>query len=482
MSHPLSRHRPISHLIRRATGACLITVLLGSCGQSPAPEVTATRAMARGAGDPSCAIALAPHTGTGRNDLEIRRWQTALAHGRTELAYLERLGWAYVAKARASADNGYYVLAEQTAGCLNDRQPGAPEALLLRGHVLHQMHRFAEAEEVARRLVQVRGLSFDHGLLGDVLMERGQTEAAAIEYQAMMDERPGPQAYARAAHLRWLKGDLSGALQAMRLAVRSTDRRDPDAAWGYVRLASYERQAGHDAQADALIDAALQLHPDYPAALLERGRHALVTGAVESAIATLAQAVAQVPLPDYQWSLIEALRAAHHDTEASALAQQMKQRGPVEDPRTLAIYLATRGEDVGTALQLARAELRARADVVSLDTLAWALHAAGRTSEAWALSQRVIASGTRDARLCLHIGVIARAAGAEAAAQEWLGRATALQQMLLPSERILLVAQPQPATESPNPISVRRPTRPAAATTSSADSDRRRLAVNMQSN
>jgi len=477
MNRQPSRHRPGSRLIRRLTGTCLMTMLLGSCGQSPAPGAMTTRAVARGAADPSCAVALAPHAGTDRNDLEIRRWQAALAHERTELAYLERLGWAYVAKARVSADNGYYVLAGQTATCLDDRQPGAPEALLLRGHVLHQLHRFAAAEAVARRLVQVRGLSFDHGLLGDVLMERGRVKAAAVEYQAMMDERPGPQAYARAAHLRWLRGDLSGALQAMRLAVRSTDRRDPDAAWGYVRLASYERQAGHDAQADALIDAALQLHPDYPMALLERGRHALATGAIEAAIATLARAVAQVPLPDYQWSLIEALRTAHRNAEADALAQQMKQRGLVEDPRTLAVYLASRGEDVGTALRLARAELRARADVTSLDTLAWALQAAGRTAEAWALSQRVIASGTRDARLCLHTGVIATAVGAATAAHQWLDRATALQQMLLPSERALLAAQSRALAEPANKVSVRRPPGPAAATTSSADHDRRRLAV-----
>jgi tetratricopeptide (TPR) repeat protein len=477
MSHQLSRHRSVSRLIRRVTATCLLTVLVGSCGKPPAPGVTTTRAVDQGAAGHSCAIALIPHAGTARSDREIQRWQAALGHGRTELAYLERLGWAYVAKARVSADNGYYLLAEQTAACLDERWPGAPEALLLRGHVLHQLHRFAAAEAVARRLVQARGLSFDHGLLGDVLMERGQVDAAAVEYQAMMDERPGPQAYARAAHLRWLKGDLSGALQAMRLAVRSTDRRDPDAAWGYVRLASYERQAGHDAQAEALIDEALQLHPDYPAALLERGRHALAMGAVETAIATLARAVAQVPLPDYQWSLIEALRVAHQDAEAEALAQEMKRRGPVEDPRTLAIYLASRGEDLGIALRLARAELKARTDAASLDALAWALRANGRTTEAWALSQRVITSGTRDARLCLHTGVIARAAGAQAAAREWLGRATALQQMLLPSERTLLAAQSRPSTESPTRASVRRPTGPAAVTTSSADHERRRLAV-----
>ena len=50
---------------------------------------------------------------------------------------------------------------------------------LLRGHVLHQLHRFQEAEQIARRLTAKRQFVLDYGLLGDVLMEQGRlTEAA----------------------------------------------------------------------------------------------------------------------------------------------------------------------------------------------------------------------------------------------------------------------------------------------------------------
>ena len=57
-------------------------------------------------------------------------------------------------RGRASRnDPDAYTVAEQAAACLESMQPDDPAALLLRGHVLHQMHRFSEAEAIARRLV-----------------------------------------------------------------------------------------------------------------------------------------------------------------------------------------------------------------------------------------------------------------------------------------------------------------------------------------
>ena len=74
-----------------------------------------------------------------------------------ELSLVERLGWAFVEAARNEEDDGYYLLAERTAGAIDTLWPGSPESALLRGHVLVNLHRFAEAEEIAQRLVADRG-------------------------------------------------------------------------------------------------------------------------------------------------------------------------------------------------------------------------------------------------------------------------------------------------------------------------------------
>src|SRR5262245_26048241 len=123
----------------------------------------------------ACQAVLAPVTSedAGALDRQIGAAQEAVRANRQPQAALERLGWLWVAKARASFDDGYYKLAEQCATCLESRWPGDADAMLLRGHVLHNTHRFKEAEPIARHLVSRRGAPFDHGLLGDVLMELG---------------------------------------------------------------------------------------------------------------------------------------------------------------------------------------------------------------------------------------------------------------------------------------------------------------------
>ena len=76
-------------------------------------------------------------------------------------------------------------------------------------------------------------------------MEQGRLAEAAAAYQQMLDLKPFYQSYTRAAHVRWLKGDLEGAIAAMRLAIESASPRDPESsAWAWTRLAAYELQAG----------------------------------------------------------------------------------------------------------------------------------------------------------------------------------------------------------------------------------------------
>ena len=179
-------------------------------------------------------IILAPQSGDGKVDREIARLQQAVRNARNPNLLIERLGWTFVAKARQSFDPGYYKSAEQCAVYLDSRQPGSREALLLRGHVLHNLHCFKAAEPLARELATKRGLACDFGLLGDVLMEQGRLKEAAKAYQTMLDLKPSLHSYARAAHLRWLKGDLTGAIEAMQLAVAASSPQDAESPPGLI--------------------------------------------------------------------------------------------------------------------------------------------------------------------------------------------------------------------------------------------------------
>ena len=195
--------------------ACLLVIFLSQKSKNEPNKAPAAAATF----DNSLGLVLTPQTGDSRTDKEISRLQQRIREGRNVELWLDRLGWAFVAKARESFDPGFYKLAEQCARCIEKRNPQSQEAMLLRAHVLQNLHRFKESETLARRLVQQRGLSFDYGLLGDALMEQGKLSDAVEAYQQMMNLKPDLRAYARAAHMRWLKGDLEGAIEAMQLAV-----------------------------------------------------------------------------------------------------------------------------------------------------------------------------------------------------------------------------------------------------------------------
>jgi tetratricopeptide (TPR) repeat protein len=428
----------MAHL-KLVLGMLWVWLLLAGCGRDPqstvdtAPLAETTATLRDRVADP-CALALTPHEGTDQMDERMIRLQHAARQANNPLIYLERLGWAFVSKARYSLDPGFYTLAEQCALCMMSEQPDRADALLLRGHVLNQLHRFREAEAVARQLVAQRGLSFDYGLLGDALTEQGKIDAAVAAYDHMLQQLPSPQGYIRAAHVRWLTGDLAGAMQLMQMA--SHGFRDPEAsAWSHVRLSLYELQAGQIEQATSRIQALLASWPHYAPALMAYGRLLLAEGNPQDAMTPLRHAAALYPLPEAQWLLIEALQAAGDAEDAQAVEHTLVQRGATDDRRTFALYVATTGRDPNLAVRLAQAELEVREDVFTLDALAWALHVAGRSQEARSIHGRVMKTGTQDARLFFHAGVIAAAIGEYEEASSWFVRAKNEQQMLLPSEQ-----------------------------------------------
>jgi len=392
----------------------------------------------------ACAAILAPVTGGTAPDRDIQRLQAEIAKVTNagprpepvEGPSIERLGWLFIGKARGEFDDVWYERALQCADCLDSRQPGGHEAALLRGHVFHSLHRFKDGEPLARRLTVERGLSHDFALLGDLLMEQGKLGEAVSAYQTMADLKPDPHGFARIAHVRWLKGDLAGALEMMRDAARSGSGRDAESsAWMHARLAVYEFQSGHDNAAWRACDAALGFQSYYPPALLVRGRMLLAEGQVAEAIEPLRRAASRQRLPEYQWALAEAWRASGNVEQARQVESELATKGLTGDPRTLALYLATRRENVDLAVTLATHELRQRTDVHTHDALAWALAASDRWEEASKESALALAEGTPDARLLLHAGVIALRRGQMAEARLQLAQAGKIQQMLLPSER-----------------------------------------------
>lgn len=389
----------------------------------------------------SCQIALSPIIGIAAES-DISSYQQDVIQSRQPLIHLEKLGWALVHKARESFDPGYYTLALESAKCLAKHQPDQIDALVLQAHVLNNLHRFKEAEAIAAQAVTQRGQWFEYAVLGDAQMEQGRISKAAESYQHMIDQRPGPQAYSRAAHMRWLSGDVDGAIELMLLAVQANQSSNSEyQAWANVRLATYLFQNSELKPVLTLLQQVLSQHPNYAPALLLKGRLYLAQKDYIRAIPVLKTALQFNPLPEYYWLLSEAFMRAGMNQQADAVKQSLHTVSAVEDQRTYSLYLATSNTDPDQALKLAEQELLIRQDVFSKDTLAWALYKTDRFSQAFAILQDAMRTETKDARLFYHAALIYHSNAQHQQASSAYQKALDLQHMLFPSERYDLLSR-----------------------------------------
>jgi tetratricopeptide (TPR) repeat protein len=385
----------------------------------------------------ACKIILLDAGSTEKNalDAQIAQTQALIKSRRNSASQIERLGWLFVEKARVSNDPGFYKLAEQCALCLESAHAHSPAALLLKGHVLHSLHRFKDAEPIALDLTKSRGIAFDFGLLGDVEFDQGKIPEAVAAYQKMVNLRPDLQSYSRVAQVRWITGDLPGAVEAMSLAAQAGSPLNAEpTAWTYARLALLQLQSGDVPAAKSSAFIALKMQTNSAPAFLALGRIQLAAGETNAAVESLRQAAALNHLPESQWLLADALCLMDQPLKAAATENQIRERGVSEDPRSFSIYLATRGQQPELALVLAQRELDTRADVFTHDALAWALEVNGRLPEARAEMAKALAEGTQDARLFFHAAVIHDAAGDHEESTRYRSLAWNSRQMLFPSE------------------------------------------------
>jgi len=358
-------------------------------------------------------ICLAAPRGTATIDGAIR---TGQAHARalpTKPESWVRVGWEWVRKARLSADPGFYV---NVASCADEALRQAPDdtgGLALRALVAMNDHRFDDARREAERLLVVDPRNaVALGTLSDALLELGRFDEAVAAAQRSADAKPGSVAYARASYLRWLTGDRDGAKRFVRSALEGRDRRDPEpAAWTFVEAAKIFWHEADYAGADAVLAEALAWVPDYPPALVARGRVALGRDDPDRAIAYLEKAYRAQPLPETAWLLADA-RAVRGDVGgAEADRRRVVEAGRRSDRLTLALFYATRNESIDEALRLVEDERTGRGGVYVDDTYAWVLYRAGRLDDARRASEQAMRLGTPDARILYHTGAIRIAVG-----------------------------------------------------------------------
>jgi tetratricopeptide (TPR) repeat protein len=404
---------------RKFPAIALSIALLGGCqrgaatiGREPAArDVIGPRAA------PSKSLALQPPHGSAPVDGAIASLEQAAEKNPGKGALWVLLGRSWVRKARETTDPGFYLNARAAADAALDIDPNDATALDLEGLVLLNEHRFEQARALAQSNADAHPQDpTAFGTLSDAELELGRLDDAARSAQAMMDLKPNLPSYSRASYLRWLDGDVEGAKHIVRLAIDSGgDRREPEPrAWVMTQAGAIFLHQGDYAGAEVGFDRTLEQMPDYPPALVGKARVALARGDGASAARLLERAYDASPLVETSWLLGDAWAMAGETTQAREAYARVERTGRQVDPRTLALFWATKDEHAAEALALAEAEKTVRGDLYTEDTYAWALYRNGRIREARSAIDRALAHQTPDARLLYHAGAI-RIAGGDAA-------------------------------------------------------------------
>jgi tetratricopeptide (TPR) repeat protein len=286
--------------------------------------------------------------------------------------------------------------------------PGQYDALRLSGAVHLSLHRFREALDFARRARDQRpDDAWNYGVMGDALIELGQYDEAFEAYEKMMSLRPGAGAYARVAYARELRGDLEGALEAMRMASDATPPQDPEAlAWYATQLGELYLQRGELVDADREYRRAAFVYPDYPLARIGEARVKAVHGDRDGALAIYLDEWKRMPMVDLAMRIGDLYAQAGESEEAERYYRSAEaEAGPpmAQTDASLALALADRGRKLSEAVAIAESVAANRHDIFTEDALAWAYFKAGRIDDAYAASQRATRTGSREA------GIVARA-------------------------------------------------------------------------
>jgi tetratricopeptide (TPR) repeat protein len=278
-------------------------------------------------------------------------------------------------------------------------------------------HEFAKALEAATVLNKRAPDDITvYGYLADANAELGNYDDAVKAAQWMLNLRPGNIAgLTRAAYLRELHGDLSGAMDLMHMAYEATPFQEAeDRAWLLTQIAHLELLSGNLSQAELYANGALGLFADYHYALGTLAQVRQAQNRYDEAVALLEKRYAAAPHAENQFALAEALDCAGRKEDAAKAFAGFEQKALLEANITdnanheLIAYYVDYAQKPAKALEIARQELARRHDAFTLDAYAWSLAASGDYTNARTEMQKAIAFGVKDPKVLRHANEIAQ--------------------------------------------------------------------------
>ncbi len=231
----------------------------------------------------------------------------------------------YLQEARITGNFNYYnAAAFHYINKVLEKDAKNFEALTFKVTILLSQHRFTEGLNEANKLQQLYPYNaYVYGLMVDGNVELGNYKAAVEAADKMISIRPDSRSYSRIAYLREIHGDISGAIEAMKMAVDAGVPGDENTEWCRIQLGKLYEKIGKMKDAEMFYSISSANRPNYPYALAGLARIATWKKEYDRALTLYQQADSLIPDHTFKEGMAEIYTLTAQSEKAKLVAEEI---------------------------------------------------------------------------------------------------------------------------------------------------------------
>jgi tetratricopeptide (TPR) repeat protein len=338
------------------------------------------------------------------------------------------LAFEYLGRLRSEADPAVLPIAQDLLESSLEMQPDDNfSASLGMASLANARHDFSSSVEWSRRAIGIDPYdAAPYGTLGDALFELGHVREADAAYQEMIDRLPNVASYVRASYAAQSHGNLDAAVHSLKLALEAAPPVGEEPAFILHQLGDVYSALGDYERSERVNRAGTELAPGYIPPTVGVAESYIARGRLDEALPIMERALRELPaleylvtLGDLYWAMGDEDAAAETYDRAARRFALYRANDVLPDHDFVSFY-ADHGLRPDAALREAQAIYDNRPTAAAADTLAWALHSAGRDRQALDRAREALRrTDPEDASAYFHAASIADSLGMTEAARSW---------------------------------------------------------------
>ncbi|HEY0676843.1 MAG TPA: hypothetical protein VGD17_01110 [Chitinophagaceae bacterium] len=343
----------------------------------------------------------------------------------------------FIQEARITGNYQYYdpAVLKYVSDVLK-KDPGNFEALIYKAIIQLSQHHFNEGLATATKAKTGNPYNaFVYGIMIDANVELGNYTEAIENADRMVSIRPDLRSYSRIAYLREIHGDISGAIEAMKLAIEAGMPGNEATEWCRVQLGKLYEQEGEIKNAEMEYNISLEESPGYAYALAGLARIEVAKGNFQRALTHYNDAFQMVNDYSFREEIIKIYRQLGQYGKAGILGNKMisemtatsqnlndDSAGHYSDRELAYAWLTVNNHD--RALEHAILEYNRRPDNIDVnETLAWVFYKKGDHQKALMYIRSALRTNCKNPDLLIRAGLIYAKAGMEKEGNKFLQEA-----------------------------------------------------------